>query len=276
MITSTVHLHDGISLSYTKYGDGTTPIIAFHGFGHPKEDWEFILPFLNDKFYLLAIDVIGHGASTFPSSRFKDAPLYKKEWKMLIEKVLLQEKIEQFHVMGYSLGGRIALVTAELLTDRIASITLFSPDGLHKSLMFKLANETYLGRRLFQYAIDRVNYCIPIVKAFHRLKIISDTKRKFVLYQLENPDRLAKVKIVWASLSLLWPNLQQLYKNQKYEKPTMVIFGEKDPIILPSFGQRLSPFSSPNMKVINAPFGHRTSKKEVIDFLIQRQDWPFL
>lgn len=267
--------HTGISLAYTKYGTGHTAILGFHGFGHPKEDWNFISPYLDETYCFIAIDVPGHGQSEVSGDRLTNHPIQKKEWKALIELLLEKENIQEFHVMGYSLGGRIALVTAEVLTPRILSITLFSPDGLHKSLMFKFANEWSVGRKLFQFIIRKVQWCIPVVKLFQRLGFISQVKRKFVLYQLENEDRLTKVKIVWASLSLLWPNFDALFLENHYSKNMLVIFGEKDPIILPQYGKSLAPYSYPLLKIMNVPFGHRTSKKEVLDFLKGTENWPF-
>lgn len=46
------------------------------------------------------------------------------------ESFLLNFGIEKFGLIGYSMGGRIVLVTMELMYQRINSVLLIAPDGL--------------------------------------------------------------------------------------------------------------------------------------------------
>lgn len=269
-------MHHGLeSLTYKTYGIGSESILAFHGFGHPKEDWQFLEKYISNDFKIIAIDVPGHGGSIFNSSHNLAQPISKEDWKCLVQQILKTEKIDSFHIVGYSLGGRMGMVTAEMLPSQTLSIHLFSPDGLHKSNSFKFANELRIGRWIFQKLIDNVNLVIPIVKFLNSTKIISDVKRKFVLYQLESQDRVTKVKIVWSRLSLLWPNLDSIFQENNFSKPIQVYFGAKDPIILPEYGKALLKYQRKNIKVYTLPFGHRTAKPEALEWLINEKKWPF-
>lgn len=65
------------------------PILFLHGFLGAKEDWEQVSLHLSDQYYCIAIDL--------PSND-------------LIENMLsLLEPIEKCHIVGYSMGGRLAL-----------------------------------------------------------------------------------------------------------------------------------------------------------------------
>ena len=136
---------ESIILSYKTLGYGDETILAFHGFGHSKEDFSMIEPFLSGKERIIAIDLFGHGEAFFPESRMKNEPISKDEWRILIEDILIREKVTKFHLIGYSLGGRMALVTFELFKERVKSVFLFSPDGLHKTRSFAFANESKIA-----------------------------------------------------------------------------------------------------------------------------------
>lgn len=260
-----------IQLAYRTYGSGDECILAFHGFGHPKEDWAFIESEIPTHQRLIAVDVIGHGESYFPEDRLKNQPLQKEEWKELIEAILIQEKIDRFHLAGYSLGGRISMVTAELFPERIISMLLFSPDGLHKSVFFRFANEWSVGRVIFRWLLTQVPLVVKLIKLIGKTRLVPATKIKFLLYQIENKDRLDKVKIVWGALSKLWPDFNRVFVKNTISRKNTIAFGKHDPIILPAFGKAVRNYP---VKIEILPLGHRTLKKEGIDLLKKLNHWP--
>jgi 2-succinyl-6-hydroxy-2,4-cyclohexadiene-1-carboxylate synthase len=73
------------------------PLIFLHGFLGCKEDWEETLPFFERQFYCIALDLPGHGATPY------------------CEDILgaLKRELQQPIIVGYSMGGRIALQLQE-------------------------------------------------------------------------------------------------------------------------------------------------------------------
>lgn len=102
-------------LALTRYGDPTLPtLVLLHGFLGNKDDWRGIVPQLSEHFYCLCIDLPGHGDSdqiAVPTPGFDTCV-------DLIFEALEHENIKQFHLHGYSLGGRIALNLANTLARR--------------------------------------------------------------------------------------------------------------------------------------------------------------
>jgi 2-succinyl-6-hydroxy-2,4-cyclohexadiene-1-carboxylate synthase len=87
-----------------KTGPGT-PIVFFHGFLGTGADWEAVCTFL-PPIPCIAFDLPGHGASPFMEEFVIDIP--------------------RFHLVGYSMGGRIAVAYAAKHPAQIASLTLLS------------------------------------------------------------------------------------------------------------------------------------------------------
>jgi len=97
-----------------------TAILALHGFTGSGADWSPIAESLARP--VLAPDLLGHGGSPAPA----DAGAYRIE--EVVEHCLAWcEPRSRWIVMGYSMGGRVALRLAAALGDRLRGLGLISP-----------------------------------------------------------------------------------------------------------------------------------------------------
>lgn len=111
---------DGLQVSIASAyltGD-TAPIVFLHGFGSTKEDYLDIAcqPGLKGRAFL-AYDAPGCGESSCDD-------LSKVSISFLVEtaKAVLQElRIEQYHLIGHSMGGLTALMLAHKMPERVLS-----------------------------------------------------------------------------------------------------------------------------------------------------------
>lgn len=95
----------GVRIHYNVYGSGPD-VILIHGLtSTAEENWDATIPVLSASYRLVTLDVRGHGKSGGPH----EAGAYGK--KMVEDVVRLMEylAIEQAHVVGYSMGGTLAL-----------------------------------------------------------------------------------------------------------------------------------------------------------------------
>lgn len=96
-------------------------ILFLHGFTGCAEDWFPIFEQMPEKYNCLALDIIGHGKS--------DAPGNSAHYS--IESITNQIKYVKDHLtpnkiflLGYSMGGRIALSYASLYADDVKGLIL--------------------------------------------------------------------------------------------------------------------------------------------------------
>lgn len=112
-------------LSYRTAGKvGAPSVVLLHGFLGSKEDWNEIIEQLKDDFFCICLDLPGHGCNDskelmLPTPGFSSCA-------ELIHATLNQLNINQYHLVGYSLGGRIALHLARLYPQALLSLTLES------------------------------------------------------------------------------------------------------------------------------------------------------
>ncbi len=110
---------DGVSLAYTVEGRGE-PVLLIHGlYSSVRRNWELpgTLQMLAADHQVVALDLPGHGASDKPD-RIDAYGL-----QMVEDVVLLLDhlKIHRVHVVGYSMGGMIAMKLMATHPDRVAS-----------------------------------------------------------------------------------------------------------------------------------------------------------
>ena len=98
------------SLNVECRGDRSNPsLLLLHGFMGCMADWHKIIAELCEAFYCIAVDLPGHGKSVnFARNRRWGTG----ETAEAIIDTLQQRHIQHTHLLGYSMGGRLALYLA--------------------------------------------------------------------------------------------------------------------------------------------------------------------
>lgn len=117
--------YKGCSYFYRRWGNPGNPVVVLlHGFMQSSASWNDLACLLQERYCIYALDFIGHGQS--------DASLNPERYSYedmassvdyFIRKVL---HASQVHLVGYSMGGRIALSLVASSRDVLASVVLES------------------------------------------------------------------------------------------------------------------------------------------------------
>ena len=108
---------------YFKYQLSGTDIPYFfiHGFTGSSESWNNVISMLDSPY--IAIDVVGHGKSSFLDFRDQYSV---EDWCYEIYLLLQKINIKKINLCGYSLGGRLSIAFAKKYPDLINSLVLES------------------------------------------------------------------------------------------------------------------------------------------------------
>lgn len=90
----------------TEFDVSKKTLLFLHGFTGSANDWNDIAQKIDKRFNKLALDLIGHGKSSSPSSvnyYMPDSVISQ------IEKVISDLSLKEIILCGYSMGGRVAL-----------------------------------------------------------------------------------------------------------------------------------------------------------------------
>jgi pimeloyl-ACP methyl ester carboxylesterase len=113
---------DGVRIRYLDLGEGEA-VVLLHGFALSAEvNWGLtgLLDSLPQEYRMLALDQRGHGRSDKPSG----PESYGLEFVEDVVRLLDALEIEKAHIIGYSMGGALALRLAADHPDRVRSVVI--------------------------------------------------------------------------------------------------------------------------------------------------------
>lgn len=113
---------NGVKIRYLMRGEGK-PVVLLHGFiMNMESNWidGGVFEALSDEYRVVAFDLRGHGSSGKPH----DAERYGLEMVNDVLRLIDHLELERVHVVGYSLGGILALKLIDLAPERLFSLVL--------------------------------------------------------------------------------------------------------------------------------------------------------
>ncbi|MGE6628754.1 2-succinyl-6-hydroxy-2,4-cyclohexadiene-1-carboxylate synthase [Bacillus sp. NPDC077027] len=143
-----IELRDGVKYEvWDQHSSSEEAILFLHGFTGNADSWHFIDEDLKDK-RLVKVSLLGHGKTDVPQSIRRYA--MSQQLTDLAE-ILDHLKLHKVNVVGYSMGGRIALALASTYPERVAKLVLESTSpGLAtlKERKARLKHDSALARKL--------------------------------------------------------------------------------------------------------------------------------
>lgn len=113
---------NGVTLNIKRAGAGPA-LVLLHGFTGSAANWRAHTALFGAHFQTLAVDLLGHGQSDSPT----DPARYRMD--ACVEDLLAvfnQLKLKRLSLLGYSMGGRVALHFAAAHPERVNALILES------------------------------------------------------------------------------------------------------------------------------------------------------
>ncbi|MBS4191801.1 2-succinyl-6-hydroxy-2,4-cyclohexadiene-1-carboxylate synthase [Bacillus sp. FJAT-49705] len=163
------------------------PLLLLHGFTGNGASWRQFETQWKDHSYVISVDIIGHGQTDSPKELQKyDIESAASDLHTLLEVM----KIEQTDLLGYSMGGRLALTFALKYPEKVRKLILESSSpGLETDMERedRRLQDEKLAVRIREHGIEKfVDYWenIPLFESQKRLPEI--IRRKLRMERLRN------------------------------------------------------------------------------------------
>ncbi|XP_058179098.1 pheophytinase, chloroplastic [Rhododendron vialii] len=257
----------GHKIHYVQQGEGF-PIVLIHGFGASAFHWRYNIPELAKKYKVYAVDLLGFGWSDKALIEY-DALVWRDQVVDFLKEIVKEPAI----LVGNSLGGFTALVTASELPEQVVGVALLNSAGQFGNANAETTEpeETILQRVILK----------PLKTIFQRVVL------GFLFWQAKQPTRIESVlKSVYKNTSNVDdylvesitrpaddPNAGEVYYrlmtrfmlNQskytldsvlsKLSCPLLLLWGDLDPWVGPAKAIRIKEFY-PNTSIVNLQAGH--------------------
>jgi 2-succinyl-6-hydroxy-2,4-cyclohexadiene-1-carboxylate synthase len=197
---------------------GHIPVLFLHGFMGYASQWAPIARGLAAP--TLGIDLPGHGGS---SSLASEEPWFE-ETSVLLDKTLSELDVPVVDVVGYSMGGRVAMHFTQKFPSRVRKVIL---ESSHPGLVSNL-ERSQREKSDAQWAeliqTDWPNvlsewYKQPVFKSLQK-NLALETAVKIASAQVNNPQKLAA--------AITGFSLGRQPQNGPFEHKTLFIAGEQD------------------------------------------------
>ena len=210
---------------YQSTGSGP-PLLLLHGFTGSTRNWEPVIPLLAKSHTVIAVDLPGHGNTQAPA----DIGYYQMQSvaPKLVD-LMAQQGHDQFDLLGYSMGGRLALYLAVYFPKHVSNLILESASPGLKTEQEREArrqSDHALAHRIEKGGIE------PFVDFWESISLWESQKKlpaqaKAVLRQIRldnHPTGLANSLrgMGTGAQPSLWPFLTEM------KRPTLLLTGKLD------------------------------------------------
>lgn len=240
------------SVFYREFGTGNKKLFCFHGYGESSETFSFLEPIVGTDFTLVAFDLPFHG-----QTQWNEGLVFSVHdlGKLIGQFVGANEK---FYLLGYSMGGRLALHLLETIPQKINQVVLIAPDGLRKNFWYYFSTQTLVGNKLFAYTMKHPAWFLTMIKFGKLIKLVNKNIFGFAYQFLDNATNRMLLYQRWTAFRKIKPNLSHLKKiicqNNVQVK---MLFGKSDKIILAQAGLKFRQGNEDKIFVTEINAGHQ-------------------
>jgi pimeloyl-ACP methyl ester carboxylesterase len=229
------------AVSYYRFGSGPNTAICFHGFGEDGRLYSFLEKYAGNDYTFYSLDLPFHG-----KTEWNEGLLFThKDLHQIIREILEENNTKpqiskpQYSILGFSLGGRIALSFYQAQPESIKKIILLAPDGLKVNFWYWFATQTWIGNGIFAFSMKYPGWFFGFLKAVNKLGLVNASVFKFVNYYIGNKEARRLLYQRWTTLRKLKPNLLRIKTCiRQYKTQTRLLYGKYDRIILPVRGEK--------------------------------------
>ena len=229
--------HRNSTIHYRQFGNGAKLLFCFHGYGRESYTFSFLERYLGQQYTIVAIDIPFHGLT-----QWKDELIFQPKYLThFVQEIAasVDKENSKFSILGFSMGGRIALHLTQLMTERVEKLILLAPDGMSFNFWRWFGSETWLGSKLLSYTIRNPSWIAWVINKAEKWKIISRSLADFVSYYIHDEESRVILYRRWISMRKFSPSLGKLKKLIAQNKiGVRMMFGSFDRIIPYQGGER--------------------------------------
>ena len=252
---------------YSLRGAGPRLLFAFHGYGESAESFGFLGGAVGRDFTIVAIDLPFHGSTEWREGLYL-APADLLAVMDSIASGLAGVVQDGWWLMGYSMGGRVALQLLELAPARICRLVLLATDGLQMNFWYWLATQTRAGNAVFRWTMKRPGWLFFLLRTGHVLRLVNPSVYKFTAHYVDDVRVREKLYSRWTTMRGFRPDVAAVVRYiRQYEIPVRLLYGSYDRIIRWERGERFCRPNAAYCELTLLPAGHQLLQAKFLEVI---------
>ncbi len=194
------------SIGYEVAGEGE-PVVLVHGLSGSTRWWSRNVPAIAERHRIYLVDLPGFGTMRSLRRRFvlAETATWLSEW-------MEAAGLERAHLVGHSMGGYVSVRLAASRPELVRRLVLIAPAGVP-------AERSMIG------------HLVPLLLA------VRYATPAFIPVLVRDALRMGPSTLLRAARDLLAEDIRGDLRN--VEAPTLLVWGENDPLIPPAVGDLL-------------------------------------
>ncbi len=261
-------------ISYSWWGTGKKLLLCLHGYGESATSFALLEQALGKEFTILAPDLPFHGGTQWKDGLYFDPA----KFPALIEEIIARlpvitsppaPRFDRWWVMGYSMGGRVALSLLEYAPEKIAKLILLAPDGFKMNAWYWLATQSRPGNRAFRRIMHRPHSLFRLLRIAGKLKLLNPGIHKFMFRYIEDPQVREELYDRWTVMRGFNPDIRSIRSIIRERRiPVSLLYGRHDHIIRAATGERFRKGIEPWCRILVLDAGHGLLQPKFLDTII--------
>lgn len=234
---------------------GAKLLFCFHGYGRDSDTFSILERELGKSFTIIALDTPFHGKTTWKEDLIIDPNKIAEFIKEI--KISINPGLEKVSLMGFSMGGRIALYLTQIMPGEVERLLLLAPDGLKNDFWRWLISDTWAGKTLLASVVKRPRIAIKLIETAERLRVLHKSMGNYVRFYIEEEEYRMLVYHRYISMQRFKPSLPKLRKIVKsHNIQVRMLFGKFDRIISYHDGEDFRKGAEEKIKLSVVEAGH--------------------
>jgi pimeloyl-ACP methyl ester carboxylesterase len=241
-------------------GEGPGQVVCLHGLGSNKTSFFETVAALSPEYTVHAIDLPGFGSSSKPARGAYDAPHFASSTLSYMDAM----GIEQAHLVGNSMGGRVAIELALAHPERVHTLSLLCP-----ALAFRRKRELVPIVKLLRPELAAIPHPLRPVQVrerfwglFARPERLDPVAAEIAADEFCRTYRSRSARIAFFAAARniyldpphgdrgMWTRLTQL------APPALFVWGDSDRLVPPAFARHVGEAVPQARQVVLAECGH--------------------
>jgi pimeloyl-ACP methyl ester carboxylesterase len=253
------------TITYLQGGTGTRVLLCLHGFGESANSFRFLEAELGDRFTIYAVDLPWHGHTLWEEG----LSLTQETFLAVLKQMIPGFETRSITLLGYSMGGRVALQVLQQLPAQIEKLVLLAPDGLRMNPWYYLATQTRWGNQLFRYTMNHPRWFQQLANLLRRTRCINRSIAKFVHHYIDRASVREHLYRVWTTMHAFRPHLKTIRTEIiKRRIPVALVFGRYDRVIASKYGRKFQKGAESYIAIHELQEGHQLLRPKHHDFII--------
>jgi pimeloyl-ACP methyl ester carboxylesterase/tetratricopeptide (TPR) repeat protein len=210
-----ISLETGVRLRYAEQGDENgLPVILLHGYGDSSVSYSRVMPLMDAKYRVFALDQRGHGESDRPESGYKFADFAADVLAFMDAK-----KIKKAIIVGHSMGSFVAQHIAVNAPERVEKLVLI---GSAATVRNDLVGE-------LKKAVDELKDPVPVefIREFQYGTVYQKPPEDFMNRIIGESQKLPAR--VWREVMSGMIAADSKSQLGKIKAPTLILWGDREP-----------------------------------------------